>query len=252
MPADEIERVWRYASEAETVTLDRLDGESWPKRQAQVAAAVAESARHLVELARAREATTAPKLAPPRQAFERFVARFPFSETPDQARAIADALADLASGRPMDRLVCGDVGFGKTEVALRAAAAAALAGKQVAVAGPDHRAGAPAPPHLQPPLRRPRDRGRGTVALGEARRGEARQGGTRRWDHPGRDRHPCGRGEGTCASRISVSWSSTRSSASGRPRKPSCAASPTGCTSSRSPRRRSRARSRPPSSGSRT
>ena len=69
MPADEIERVWRYASEAETVTLDRLDGESWPKRQAQVAVAVAESARHLVELARAREATTAPKLAPPPAGF---------------------------------------------------------------------------------------------------------------------------------------------------------------------------------------
>jgi len=79
---------------------------------------------------------TAPKLTPQHQAYERFAARFPFAETPDQGRAIADTLVDLASGRPMDRLVCGDVGFGKTEVALRAAAAAALAGKQVAIVAP--------------------------------------------------------------------------------------------------------------------
>ncbi|MBW3560669.1 MAG: DEAD/DEAH box helicase, partial [Proteobacteria bacterium] len=80
--------------------------------------------------------TEAPRLAPPAAAYERFVARFPFTETPDQARAIREVLSDLSSGRPMDRLVVGDVGFGKTEVALRAAAAAALSGKQVAVVAP--------------------------------------------------------------------------------------------------------------------
>src|SRR3954447_20813993 len=135
-PVDEIERVWRYGSEAEGVSLDRLDGEAWTKRRAQVEEAISESARGLVALARVREAMTAPKLTPPRQAYERFAGRFPFAETPDQASAIADTLVDLASGRPMDRLVCGDVGFGKTEVALRAAAAAALAGNQVAIVAP--------------------------------------------------------------------------------------------------------------------
>src|SRR3569623_3243048 len=78
----------------------------------------------------------APKLVPPGPAYERFVSRFPYFTSADQARAIQDVLDDLASGHPMDRVVCGDVGFGKTEVALRAAAAVALAGRQVAVAVP--------------------------------------------------------------------------------------------------------------------
>ena len=79
---------------------------------------------------------TRPKLVAPGPACERFVARFPYFATVDQARAIQDVLDDLASGHPMDRVVCGDVGFGKTEVALRAAAAVALSGKQVAIAVP--------------------------------------------------------------------------------------------------------------------
>jgi transcription-repair coupling factor (superfamily II helicase) len=134
-PVEELDRVWRYGA-GDTVSLDRLEGEAWPKRRAKIEAEIAESARRLTELAREREAKSTPKLVPPRQDYERFVARFPFSETPDQLRAIEDVLNDLASGRSMDRLVCGDVGFGKTEVALRAAAAAALAGKQVAVVAP--------------------------------------------------------------------------------------------------------------------
>jgi transcription-repair coupling factor (superfamily II helicase) len=136
IPVEEIDRIWRYGSEAESVSLDRLEGEAWPKRRAKVEAEIRETAGRLAELVREREATEAPKLVPPRRAYERFIARFPFSETPDQLRAIDDTLRDLASGRPMDRLVCGDVGFGKTEVALRAAVAAALAGKQVALVAP--------------------------------------------------------------------------------------------------------------------
>jgi transcription-repair coupling factor (superfamily II helicase) len=134
-PVAELDRIWRYGA-GDTVTLDRLEGEAWPKRRAKIEAEIADTARRLVELAREREAKTAPKLVPPRPDYERFVARFPFTETPDQLRAIEDVLADLGSGQPMDRLVCGDVGFGKTEVALRAAAAVALAGKQVAVVAP--------------------------------------------------------------------------------------------------------------------
>ncbi|MDQ4061081.1 MAG: DEAD/DEAH box helicase, partial [Pseudomonadota bacterium] len=134
-PVEEIGKVWRYGSDAEAVSLDRLDSDTWATRRAKAEAELAETARRLIDLARARQAVSAPKLVPPRD-YERFAARFPYSETPDQARAMEETLADIASGRPMDRLVCGDVGFGKTEVALRAAAAAALAGKQVAVVAP--------------------------------------------------------------------------------------------------------------------
>ncbi|HEX2555929.1 MAG TPA: TRCF domain-containing protein [Microvirga sp.] len=136
VPANEMGKVWRYGAASDAVSLDRLDGDAWEKRRAKVEAEVAESAVRLVAVVRERQALAAPKLVPPRAAYERFVARFPFSETGDQLAAIEDVLRDLASGRPMNRLVCGDVGFGKTEVALRAAAAAALAGKQVAVVAP--------------------------------------------------------------------------------------------------------------------
>lgn len=136
VPVDEMDRIWRYGASADAVSLDRLDGEAWEKRRAKVEAEIAESAIRLVQAVREREAAEALKLVPPRAAYERFAAGFPFAETPDQASAIATVLADLASGRPMNRLVCGDVGFGKTEVALRAAAAAALSGRQVAVVAP--------------------------------------------------------------------------------------------------------------------
>ena len=136
VPFDELDRMWRYGAAAENVSLDRLGSGAWEKRRAEAEAQVAATARRMLELAREREGAAAPALRPPRDRYARFVDRFPFPLTPDQASAIADTLRDLASGRPMDRLVCGDVGFGKTEVALRAAAVAALAGKQVAVLAP--------------------------------------------------------------------------------------------------------------------
>jgi transcription-repair coupling factor (superfamily II helicase) len=135
-PIDEISRIWRYEAEGSGVVLDRLDGEGWAKRRAAVEEQVAQTARALLDLARTREEMAAPVLRPPRREYGRFGARFPFTETEDQARATEATLHDLASGKPMDRLVCGYVGFGKTEVALRAAAAAVLAGKQVAVVAP--------------------------------------------------------------------------------------------------------------------
>lgn len=98
--------------------------------------AIAETARHLVTLSEQRQEQTAPVLDPPRDAYERFCAGFPYRETADQITATEAVLADLKSGRPMDRLVVGDVGYGKTEVALRAAAACALSGSQVAIAAP--------------------------------------------------------------------------------------------------------------------
>ena len=136
VPVAEADRLWRYGADADAVTLDKLDGSSWTKRRGEIDAAIAESARELTRLAAAREQLAAPVLDPDAAAYERFAAGFAFTETADQARAIAAVRTDLASGRPMDRLVIGDVGYGKTEVALRAAAVAALAGHQVVIAAP--------------------------------------------------------------------------------------------------------------------
>ena len=135
-PVEEIGRIWRYGAEEAGVTLDRLKGEAWARRRAEVSAHVEAAAARLVALARAREARTCQPIVPPKAEYARFAARFAYPETPDQSAAIDAVLADLASGRPMDRLVCGDVGYGKTEVALRAAAAVALSGRQVALAAP--------------------------------------------------------------------------------------------------------------------
>ncbi|WP_242185976.1 helicase-related protein [Sphingomonas sp. CARO-RG-8B-R24-01] len=133
---DDADRIWRYGADAEAVTLDKLDGSSWQKRRGDIDAAIAESARGLTELARTREMLEAPALTPDPSAYERFANGFAFNETADQTRAINAVREDLARGRPMDRLVVGDVGYGKTEVALRAAGIAALSGHQVVVAAP--------------------------------------------------------------------------------------------------------------------
>jgi transcription-repair coupling factor (superfamily II helicase) len=97
---------------------------------------IRDMADQLIRIAAARQIRDAAIMAPGEGTWDEFCARFPFAETEDQARAIADVLEDLASGRPMDRLICGDVGFGKTEVALRAAFIAAMSGAQVAVVVP--------------------------------------------------------------------------------------------------------------------
>jgi transcription-repair coupling factor (superfamily II helicase) len=136
VPAAEANRIWRYGADETWVTLDKLDGTSWAKRRSEVDTALTEAARELARLAAERRDRVAVVLEPEAAKYERFVDSFPFTETADQARAITAIRHDLASGRPMDRLVIGDVGYGKTEVALRAAAITALAGKQVALAVP--------------------------------------------------------------------------------------------------------------------
>ena len=136
VPVSDADRIWRYGADEDAVTLDTLDGTSWQKRRGKIDSAIAESATALAAIATERAARAAPVIEPEPAAYERFAAGFGFSETADQARAITGARDDLASGRPMDRLVIGDVGYGKTEVALRAAALVALAGGQVAVAAP--------------------------------------------------------------------------------------------------------------------
>lgn len=129
-------RLWRYGSDGDAVKLDKLDGSSWEKRRQSIDEGVAESARELLRLAKERSRLKAPIIEPETASYEQFVASFPFNESADQTRAIQAVRDDLASGRPMDRLIIGDVGYGKTEVALRAAALAALAGYQVIVAAP--------------------------------------------------------------------------------------------------------------------
>jgi len=136
LPPADLALTWPYAAELGKLTLDGADGSTWwerrEKAEQEIQIAATELARHVA----ARRRRRAPKLVPPGSEYEKFVARFPYFTTIDQARAVQEVLNDLASGHPMDRVVCGDVGFGKTEVALRAAAAVALSGKQVAVAVP--------------------------------------------------------------------------------------------------------------------
>ena len=136
VPVLEADRIWRYGADADAVTLDTLDGHSWQKRRGAIDQAVAESARGLAEIAAERDEQRTDPIEPDAAAYERFAGGFAFTETADQARAIQAVAHDLKSGRPMDRLVVGDVGYGKTEVALRAAAMVALSGCQVAIAAP--------------------------------------------------------------------------------------------------------------------
>ncbi|WP_228242616.1 helicase-related protein [Porphyrobacter sp. GA68] len=136
VPVSDAGLLWRYGGDAESVKRDKLDGTGWDNRRAKIDQAIAETATSLIALAEERAKLSAPAMNPDAAAYERFVSGFPHNETSDQARAIAEVRDDLASGKPMERLVIGDVGYGKTEVALRAAAIAALSGYQVIVAAP--------------------------------------------------------------------------------------------------------------------
>jgi transcription-repair coupling factor (superfamily II helicase) len=135
VPVENIELLSRYGSESEGVTLDSLGGEAWQRRKSRMKERIREIAGELIKTAALR-ATRPGIIAQPDSAFPQFVDRFPYEETDDQERAIEDVLNDLEAGKPMDRLVCGDVGFGKTEVALRAAFVMAMSGKQVALICP--------------------------------------------------------------------------------------------------------------------
>ncbi len=136
IPVENIDVLSRYGSSEETVPLDKLGGEAWQKRRSRLKERIREIAGDLMRVAAERALKKAPVLEVEEGTFNQFIDRFPWAETDDQDRAIADVLRDLESGRPMDRLVCGDVGFGKTEVALRAAFVAAMNGQQVAVVAP--------------------------------------------------------------------------------------------------------------------
>ena len=136
LPVENIELLSRYGADDGEGMLDRLGGAAWQSRKAKLKQRLHEMAAELIKTAAMRQMREAPAMLPPASAYEEFVARFPYDETEDQLQSIEAVLDDLAAGRPMDRLVCGDVGFGKTEVAMRAAFAAAINGFQVAVVVP--------------------------------------------------------------------------------------------------------------------
>lgn len=136
LPVENIELLSRYGSEDTEAQLDKLGGVAWQAKKAKLKQRIREIADNLIKVAAARALKTAPKIITPDGVYDEFAARFPFEETDDQLNAIDAIFDDLSSGRPMDRLICGDVGFGKTEVALRAAFLTAMSGRQVAVVVP--------------------------------------------------------------------------------------------------------------------
>ena len=136
LPVENIELLSRYGADSDGSQLDRLGGAAWQSRKARMQKRLLELASELIKIAALRQLKEAPALTPPAGLYDEFVARFPYEETEDQQSSIDAVIDDLGTGRPMDRLICGDVGFGKTEVALRAAFVAAMAGVQVAVVVP--------------------------------------------------------------------------------------------------------------------
>ncbi|EAQ45068.1 transcription-repair coupling factor [Roseobacter sp. MED193] len=134
LPVENIELLSKYGHDEGL--LDRLGGGAWQAKKAKLKERIREMADKLIRIAAERALRRAPAMDPPPHAWEEFSARFPYQETDDQLRAIQEVMADLTSGQPMDRLICGDVGFGKTEVAMRAAFVAAMSGVQVAVVAP--------------------------------------------------------------------------------------------------------------------
>ena len=136
VPVENLEVLSRYGSGEEGAALDRLGGEAWQRRKSRMKERIREIAGELIATAAERALHPGDVLEPDSSGYPSFVDRFPYEETDDQDRAIGDVIGDLGAGKPMDRLVVGDVGFGKTEVALRAAFVAAMAGKQVAIVCP--------------------------------------------------------------------------------------------------------------------
>ncbi len=137
VPVTNLHLISRYAGgDEELAPLHRLGSESWQKAKRKAAEQVRDTAAELLDIYARRAARKGHAFEDPKAAYDSFAAGFPFEETPDQQRAIEAVRADMLAPQPMDRLVCGDVGFGKTEVAIRAAFIAAHAGKQVALLAP--------------------------------------------------------------------------------------------------------------------
>lgn len=136
VPVENIDVISRYGIEDDNIQLDTIGGLAWQAKKARVKQRIRDIAEKLIKIAAERHLKKAEFFMPPQGMYDEFCAQFPYNETDDQLNAITDVIADLNCGIPMDRLVCGDVGFGKTEVALRAAFAVAASGAQVALIVP--------------------------------------------------------------------------------------------------------------------
>ena len=136
VPVENIDILSKYGNDSDTVQLDKLGSANWQMRKSRLKERIRIMADKLIKIAAERKLQKGTKIQITDGTFEEFSARFPYVETDDQLTAIEDVMADLSSGNPMDRLVCGDVGFGKTEVAMRAVFLAAMSGHQVAIVVP--------------------------------------------------------------------------------------------------------------------
>lgn len=136
VPVENIDVLSRYGIEDDNIQLDTIGGMAWQAKKAKVKQRIHDIAEKLIKIAAERHLKKADTFMPPQGLYDEFSSRFPYNETDDQLNAISDVLQDLGTSIPMDRLVCGDVGFGKTEVALRAAFAVAASGAQVALIVP--------------------------------------------------------------------------------------------------------------------
>ena len=137
LPIDRINLVQKFiGADGEAPVLDRLGGTSWLKLKARTKKSIVAMAKELLRVYATRELNEGHSFPAPDQAYREFEAAFEYEETPDQEQAIADTLKDMTGSKPMDRLICGDVGYGKTEVAMRGAFTAVMDGKQVAVLAP--------------------------------------------------------------------------------------------------------------------
>ncbi len=136
LPVENIDLLSRYGSEQANIELDRLGGAAWQAKKAKLKKRIRDMAEQLIRIAAEREMSKAQPIEYNEAIYEEFISRFAFDETEDQLQAIEDVISDLTSGKIMDRLICGDVGFGKTEIALRAAFLVALSGQQVAIIVP--------------------------------------------------------------------------------------------------------------------
>lgn len=136
LPVENIDLLSRYGADSEAAQLDKLGGVAWQARKAKAKKRLRDMADQLIKIAAKRLSKTADPIEPSSGVYDEFCASFPYAETDDQLNAIEDVIGDLTRGRPMDRLICGDVGFGKTEIALRAAFVVAMSGRQVAIVAP--------------------------------------------------------------------------------------------------------------------
>lgn len=136
LPVENIELLSRYGQDSSDASLDKLGSAAWQNRKARIKGKIRDMADQLIKIAAKREVAKTESLSPPEGVFAEFCARFEYTETDDQLDVLDDVFSDLAGGRASDRLICGDVGFGKTEIALRAAFVVSMSGYQVALVTP--------------------------------------------------------------------------------------------------------------------